>query len=173
MTPKPAPMSAALKPIVELEAILQDLLVEHHRQLKHLDAQKEAMQKMAVKEMETARQQQEASRSRIIALDQRRRTQVMQIARINQLQIEPKIPQLAEMYPQRRLQLMKLHAELKSIMTEIATKSFIATKLASAVLGHLNTAMRIINHAVGGGGVYTQRGTPRMVRRIGVMEAVG
>ena len=173
MTPRPAQVPAALKPIVELEAILQDLLIEHQRQLKHLDSQQLAMQKMALKEMETARQLQEASRSRINTMEQRRRTQVMQIARINQLQTEPKLPQLAEMYPQRRLQLMKLHADLKSVMTEVANKSYIASKLASAVLGHLNTAMRILSQAVGGGGIYTQRGTPRMARRIGVMEAVG
>jgi len=173
MNPRTAPVPAALKPIVELETVLQDLLVEHHKLSKLLDAQQAAMKQLHVKEMETARAMQEASRSRIIALENRRRMQVQQIARINQLQTEPKIPQLAQMYPQRSVQLMKLHGELKSVMTEIADKSFVASKLASAVLGHLNTAMRILSQAMGGGGVYTQRGVPKVARRIGVMEAVG
>jgi hypothetical protein len=108
-----------------------------------------------------------------MALEQRRRAQTMQIARINQLPTEPKIPRLIELYPQRRVQLMKLQMDLQMVMKEIASKSYIASKLASAVLGHLNTAMRILAGAVGGGGVYTQRGVPKMVRRIGVMEAVG
>jgi hypothetical protein len=167
------PVSPALKPIVDLEIILAEMLVEHHKLIKHLDSQQLAMQGLHLKEMEAARAQQEASRSRILSLENRRRLQVQQIARINQLQTEPKIPQLAAMYPQRKAQLMKLQADLKSVMQQIADKSFIGSKLASSVLGHLNTAMRILAGAVGGGGVYTQRGVPKMARRIGVMEAVG
>jgi hypothetical protein len=173
MNPKTAPIPPALKPIVELETLLQDLLVEHHKLSMHLDNQQTAMKQLRVKEMEIARAMQEGSRLRIIGLENRRRAQVQQIARINQLQTEPKIPQLAQMYPQRSAQLMKLHGELKSVMTEIADKSFIASKLASAVLGHLNTAMRILGQAVGSGGVYTQRGVAKVAHRIGVMEAVG
>jgi hypothetical protein len=173
MNSRNAPVSPALKPIVDLEALLQEMLVEHLLLITHLDVQQSAMQELRVKEMEAARAMQEVSRSRIIGLENRRRTLVMQIARINQLQTEPKIPQLAEMYPQRRVQLMKLQDQLRTAMKEIASKSFIASKLASAVLGHLNTAMRILAGAVGGGGVYTQRGVPKVARRIGVMEAVG
>jgi hypothetical protein len=173
MNIKAPAIPATLKPVVDLEAILTDMLQEHRKLLVYLNAQQDAMQKLALKEMEASRQQQEASRSRIIGLENRRRTQAMQIARINQLQTEPKLPQLAQMYPQRRAQLMQLHSELKAVMNDVATRSYIASKLASAVLGHLNTAMRIISTAVGGGGVYTQRGTPKMSRRIGVMEAVG
>ncbi len=173
MNTKTASISPALKPIVDLENILSELLVEHHKLIKHLDAQQSAMEQLQVRQMEVARAQQEASRSRVIALENRRRMQVQQIARINQLQTEPKIPQLAEMYPQRKVQLLKLQTDLKSIMQQVADKSFIASKVAAAVLGHLNTAMRILAGAVGGGGVYNQRGVPKMSRRIGVMEAVG
>jgi FlgN protein len=174
MTPaRPAPISPALKPVVDLETILADLLVEHRKMLKHLEIHQAAMQELRLPDMEAARRQQEACRARIIALESRRRTQVQQIARINQIQIQPKIPQLIEMYPQRRVQLLKLQGDLRTTMKEVSARSFIASKLASAVLGHLNTAMRILAGAVGGGGVYTQRGTPKMARRIGVMEAVG
>jgi hypothetical protein len=92
---------------------------------------------------------------------------------MNQLKTEPKIPQLAEMFPQRRVQLLKLRADLEKVMKEIESKSYVASRLASAVLGHLNTAMRILAGAVGGAGVYTNRGVAKMTRRIGVMEAVG
>jgi hypothetical protein len=173
MSFRTAPVSPALKPVVDLETVLQELLVEHHKLIKHLESQQAAMQAMKIKEMDAARQQQELSRTRIIALENRRRTQVMQIARINQLQTEPKIPHLADMYPARRAQLMLLQNQLRSAMQEVANKSFIASKLATAVLGHLNTAMRILAGAVGGGGVYNQRGVSKVARRIGVMEAVG
>jgi hypothetical protein len=165
-------ISPALRPVVELEKILQDLLVEHHKLARHLDVQQDAMQRLAIKEMDYARVQQELCRTRVLGLEQRRKSQVKQIARINQLEGEPKIPQLATMYPQRASQLLQLQADLRSVMRDVESKSFIATKLATAVLGHLNTAMRILSGAVGGGGMYTKRGTPRLASRIGLMEAV-
>ena len=174
MNPKSAtPISPALRPVLELEGLLQEMLVEHLKLLKHLDSQQEAMKRMNVKEMETARNQQEASRMRVNTMEQRRKLLVQQIARINQLPGEPKIPALAALYPQRKQQLMKLRSEIEMVMKEVAAKSFIASKLASAVLGHLNTAMRLLAGAVGGAGIYTNRGVAKVARRIGVMEAVG
>ena len=43
----------------------------------------------------------------------------------------------------------------------------------SALLGHLNTVVRLIAGAVERAGVYTKTGAPQMSNRIGVMEAVG
>jgi hypothetical protein len=80
---------------------------------------------------------------------------------------------IAELYPQRRQQLLKLRQELMTAMQKVADRSFVANKVAGAVLGHLNTAMRILASAVGSGGIYTNRGTPKMARRIGTVEAVG
>jgi hypothetical protein len=168
-----ASVSPALKPAIDLETILGELMVEHRRLLGHVDMQIEAMKQLNTRQMEVARNLQEASRSRINGIESRRRALVQQIARINQLKTEPKIPQIAEMYPQRRMQLLKLRAELEVMMKEIQTRSYVSSKLASAVLGHLNTAMRILAGAVGGAGVYSNRGVPKVARRIGLMEAVG
>jgi DNA repair exonuclease SbcCD ATPase subunit len=175
MTPRttPAPQSAALKPVLDLEELLGEMLVEHRKLLGHVESQLTAMKQMKIRQMEAARNLQEASRSRINALENRRRILVQQIARMNQLQSQPKIPQLAEMFPSRKAQLLKLRAELETVMKEIQSRSHVASRLASAVLGHLNTAMRILAGAVGGAGVYTNRGVPRVSRRIGMMETVG
>ena len=45
--------------------------------------------------------------------------------------------------------------------------------LAGAVLGHLNTVVRLIAGAVERAGIYTKSGVPQVSNRIGVMEAVG
>ena len=166
-------LSPALKPVLELEALLTELLGEHRRLLGHVEFQLQMMKQLNTRQMEVARNLQESSRSRIGNLEGRRRMLVQQIARINQLKIEPKIPQLAQMFPQRRMQLLGLRAELETVMKEVESKSFVTSKLAAAVLGHLNTAMRILSGAVGGGGTYTNRGVPKVSRRIGVMEAIG
>jgi hypothetical protein len=167
------PPSPALKPVIELENLLKEMLDEHRKLLGHVQSQQAAMEKMDVPGMELSRTRQETSKSRINRLESRRRTIVMQLARINQLTGEPKIPALVELYPARRAQLLALRNELHAVMQQVAEKSHVATRVASAVLGHLNTAMRILAGAVGSGGVYTNRGTPNMTRRIGVMEAVG
>ena len=44
MSSRNAPVSPALKPIVDLEVLLQELLVEHHKLAKHLDTQQLAME---------------------------------------------------------------------------------------------------------------------------------
>jgi hypothetical protein len=58
-------------------------------------------------------------------------------------------------------------------MRQISDRTHVAGRLASAVLGHLNTALRLFAGAVGQAGVYTKAGVPKVANRIGVMEAVG
>jgi len=69
--------------------------------------------------------------------------------------------------------LLQLRDQLRAIMREIADRAVVAGRLAQAVLGHLNTAMRLFADAVGQAGTYTKYGVPRVSARIGVMEAVG
>ncbi len=168
-----APVSPALRPIMDLEALLGELIEEHRKLLMCVEIHQAAMQSLNTPAMETSRARQEAARSRILRLELRRRTIVLQIGRINQIKGEPKIPVIAELYPQRRVQLLKLRDELFEAMKKVADRSFVANKVAAAVLGHLNTAMRILAGAVGSGGIYTNRGTPKMAMRIGSIEAVG
>ena len=80
---------------------------------------------------------------------------------------------LAALYPQRREPLLKLGSELKQLATQIASRSRVAGRLAGAVLGHLNTVVRLLAGAVDSrANVYTTDGVPRVSSRIGVMEAV-
>jgi len=159
--------------LFDLESILQQLIVEHRKLLRHLEAQQSAMRTFALDQMDAAANQQEAARLRIASLESRRRSIVQDIAKQNRLAGELSVSRLATLFPQRADSLMKLRDELKRIATEIQTKTHVAGKLAGAVLGHLNTVVRLLAGAVERAGIYTKQGVPQVSTRIGVMEAVG
>jgi hypothetical protein len=69
--------------------------------------------------------------------------------------------------------LLGLRDELRSVIEQIQRRTHVAGRLAAAVLGHLNTVVRVLAGAVEQAGVYTKHGTPHVATRIGVMEAVG
>lgn len=165
--------TAHIRQVADLEASLQQLILEHRKLLKHIDAQQLAMRTLNLRAMDDATNQQEAARLRIATLEQRRRTLTLQIAKLLRIAGEPKIPQLAELFPHRRAALLKLREELLAAIGEIASRNHVAGKVAGAVLGHLNTAVRLLAGAVEHAGLYTKQGVPRLSARIGVMEAVG
>ena len=83
------------------------------------------------------------------------------------------LAQIAAAHPQAGPKLLGQRDELKKLIKQISDRTHVAGRLASAVLGHLNTAMRLFAGAVGQSGTYTKHGTPKVAARIGVMEAVG
>lgn len=159
--------------LIELENVLGHLIEEHRRMLALVDAQQAAMKAMALDEMESASHRQESSRLRIAGLENRRRLLVQQLARLARLNGNVTLAQVAEAFPANKARLLSLRDDLKKLMTQIAERTNIAGKVASAVLGHLNTAVRLFASAVGQAGTYTKSGVPRVSGRIGVMEAVG
>jgi hypothetical protein len=158
----------------DLENLLQLLVTEHRRLLAHLEAQQAAMKAFDLKALDDARNQQEASRLRVAALENKRRALVLQIAR--QMRVDAQgltISRLAELQPARREALFKVRDELKELAAQIAARTHVSARLAGAVLGHLNTVVRLLAGAVEKSGLYTKQGVPRVAPRIGVMEAVG
>jgi hypothetical protein len=159
--------------IFDLESVLQQLIVEHRKLLKHVEAHQNAMKTMALDEIDKAASQQEASRLRIGSLETMRRAVVLQITQQHKLSGEVTITRLAQLFPQRGEALVKLREELKKTIMQIQAKTHIAGRLAGAVLGHLNTVVRLIAGAVERAGIYTKAGVPQVSNRIGMMEAVG
>src|SRR3954468_4700649 len=159
--------------IFDLESVLQQLIVEHRKLLKHLDAHQTAMKTMALDAMDKAANLQEASRLRIGTLENQRHAVVMLITQQHKLSGDVTMSRLAQLFPQRGEALRKLRDELKKTITQIQTKTHIAGRLAGAVLGHLNTVVRLIAGAVERAGIYTKSGVPQVSNRIGMMEAVG
>lgn len=159
--------------LVELESILRQLIDEHRRLLKQMDAQQTAMRSFNLAELDQLANQQEGSRLRIAALETRRRNTAGQIARGLNIAGDLSLTKLAQFYPQRMHELMRLRDELKEVIAQITARTHVAGRLAGAVLGHLNTAVRLLAGAVEQAGLYTRQGVPRVSSRIGVMEAVG
>ena len=157
----------------ELESVLRALADEHRRLLACVEAQQVAMKAFDLKAMDDARNQQEASRLRLSALETRRRTVVVQIARALKLEGKVTLTQLADLHPPRREPLLALRNEIKHLARQIAARTHVAGRLSGAVLGHLNTVVRLLAGAVEKAGLYTKHGVPSVSSRIGVMEAVG
>ncbi len=159
--------------VAELELILQQQIAEHRKMLAMADTHHLAMKAFDLKVIEDVGQLQEACRLRIATLEHKRKTITIQIARQFKHNGDLKITQIAELHPPFKASLLKSRGELKALMDQITRKNFIAGRVAGAVLGHLNTVVRLLAGVVEKAGLYTKQGIPKVSARIGVMEAVG
>jgi flagellar biosynthesis/type III secretory pathway chaperone len=159
--------------ISELETVLQQLIVEHRKLLALFDRQQPAMKHCDLKVMDEVSIQQEACRLRIAGLEVRRRQVLAAVCKELRFAGEPTLRKLASLVPARADALMKLRDELRTVVEQVRNRAFIAGRVANAVLGHLNTVVRLVAGAVEKTGLYNRRGVPRVSNRIGVMEAVG
>lgn len=159
--------------VSELENLLTQMVAEHRRLLAQVERHAEAMKKIDLPTMEDAGRQQEACRLRISSLEQRRRYLMQQISRAVNQPGALTLSLLAPMFPAKSASLTKLRNELRDVAEQIARRTRISGKVAAAVLGHLNTAVRLVSGVVERAGLYTKRGIPRASRRIGMMETVG
>jgi DNA repair exonuclease SbcCD ATPase subunit len=159
--------------LLDLEAILQQLIDEHRKLLAQVEQQYDAVRFYKPKQMKEIAALQEATRLRVLKLDGQRRLLTGQLAKLYKVEGELTISKLMEMFPARAANLNKLRTELRSLMQQIKTKTHIAGRVAVSVLGHLNTIVRLLAGAVERAGVYTKYGVPKVSARIGAMEAVG
>src|SRR5215204_359841 len=159
--------------ITQLQLVLQQLIAEHEKLLAHLTNQQEAMKKLDLVAIDQLTGLQDSSRMRIAALDGKRKTLVNHLAAVLKLPAATTLKQLAQAIPQHKQTLLALREQLKTKVTEVATRSTVAGRVAGALLGHLNTVVRLLSGAVEQAGIYTKQGTPKVSTRIGVIEAVG
>jgi hypothetical protein len=159
--------------ILELESILRQMIAEHHKLLKYVEAHAAAMQKLDYKAMDEAAQQQEALRLRLMGLETKRKNVVTALGRAARADGTLTVSDIARLYPQRGPALLKLRAELKGMIGQIGNRLNIAGRVASALLGHLNTVVRLVAGAVEGTGIYTKSGVHKIADRIGAMNAIG
>lgn len=158
---------------LELENLLRAMIAEHRRLLETMSPQQKAMRTCDLKSIDDIAANQEACRLRIATLETKRRMLVGQIARAAKLTGEMKIDRIAELFPERKAELLKLKNELQAIIRTISERTRVSSKVAGAVLGHLNTVVRLISGVVEQAGLYTRYGVPQVSARIGLLEAVG
>ena len=159
--------------ISELETILQSMIGEYRKLLVILETQQQAMKHCDLKVMDEAGTAGESCRMRIAGLETRRRLVLGHIAHEAKISGDATLRKLASLYPARADALLKLRDELKTVTDQMRARLYISNRVASAVLGHLNTVVSLVAGVVGKAGLYNKRGVPRMANRIGVMEAVG
>jgi len=159
--------------VFELETLLAQLIDEHKKLLAHLNKHQAAMKSFDLKAMDEQTRLEEAARIRIAGLETKRRGLITTIARAHRMTQMPTLQDIAAMYPQASGKLIKLRDELKATIQTVQSRTHIVGRVASAVMGHLNTVMRLVAGAVEKAGIYTNQGIPRVSARIGVMEAVG
>jgi ElaB/YqjD/DUF883 family membrane-anchored ribosome-binding protein len=162
-----------VRQISELETILQQLYAEHRKLLTYVEAQQAAMKKLDLKTMDDAARLQEACRLRILVLETRRKGLVIQISKLLRVQGELTVTKLADLHPPRAEALKKLRDDLRGVAEQIRQRTQVAGKVAGAVLGHLNTVVRLFAGVVEKAGIYTKAGIPQVSQRIGTIEAIG
>jgi hypothetical protein len=159
--------------LIELENILQEMLAEHRRLLNHMEQHQEAMHVINHKLMDELSQRQEASRLRLVGLEARRRMASQQLAKVLKVEGDLSLRRIAELHPQRAAAILQLRSDLREAIEAVRKRAQIAGRVARAVLGHLNTVVRLLAGAVEKAGLYTKNGVPKLAPRIGVMETVG
>ncbi|MGN6505008.1 MAG: flagellar export chaperone FlgN [Tepidisphaeraceae bacterium] len=160
-------------PIAELEKVLAQLVAEHRTLLEAVTAHTDAMRGFDHQKITAAADAVEASRKRIGLYEMKRKTQMQQVARTHKLPADVSLRQIAEAVPEHRENLTRLREALRDLAQQISHKTSISGRIAGAMLGHLNTVVRIVTGAMQGNGVYTKQGVPAFAGRIGVIEAVG
>lgn len=160
-------------PLEDLETILQQLIVEHEKLLRQMQSQQAAMKQLDQAALEDIAHLQDATRLRIASLETRRRGIVSQLARALRLEGKPTIARLAEAVPASKGRLLGLRNRLKELVGQVSSRATVAGRLAGALLGHLNTVVRLVAGSVEKAGLYTKNGVPQVSARIGVLEAVG
>jgi hypothetical protein len=159
--------------LAELETLMGSFLSENRKLLEQLERQQTAMKAMDLEAMDHVLHEEEATRLRIATLENRRKTLVRQLAASMRVNGEPTLAKIAELHGPRGAKLMKLRNELRQTIAQVTDHTHVSGKLAGAVLGHLNTVVRLFASAVERAGTYTRSGIRHTPARIGVMEAVG
>ena len=165
MTPPPL--------IAQLELLLRQLVVEHRALLASLEAHEAALRSCALDRIERAARDQDAARQKIAAVESRRRQIAHQLARQHRSLKPMTVAVLGELYPDRKATLVTIRAELAEVAARIGDKSSLVGRVAQTVLGHVNSTLRLVAVAAGGGAAtYTARGDTAMPMRIGRLNAV-
>ena len=161
------------KALVDLETVLNQMLVEHGRLLARARRATGRDEDVRSQRDVLHRELQEASRIRLLSLDAQRRALAAQLSRDLRIPGEVTLAGLATLHPARAGALLQLRRDMRESVDAIRLRTNISSRVAGAVLGHLNTTLRIFAGAIQKAGLYTKQGTPRLASRIGLMETIG
>lgn len=159
--------------IAELEKALTSQVAEHRVLFAAVTRHLDAMRSFDLPSINTAADEVEASRSRVVILEKRRLTVMAQVIRTHKFAANVTLAEIADAVPAHKVSLMKLREQLRGLTSEIAAKTSVSAKVAAAMMGHLNTVVRLVAGAVKTASAYTKQGQRAIAARVGVIEAVG
>jgi hypothetical protein len=116
--------------------------------------------------------QQESLRLKIATLDTRRRLLVAHLSQATRVD-DLTLAKLAVQFPREASRLIPLRDELKAVVMQLTQRTHVSGRVAGAILGHLNFAVRLLAGAAQQAGLYTKHGIPQAGGRIGTIERVG
>ena len=159
--------------IAELEKSLAGLAAEHKTLLAAVQAHLDAMRAFDTPKITVAADAIEASRTRIVFAETKRRQLMLQVVRTHQFAADITLAQIAEAVPFHRQSLLKQRDALRQVMQDVSSRTGVSSRVAQAMLGHLNTVVRMIAGAMQTAAVYSRTGTAVAAGRVGMIEAVG
>ncbi|MEM6314396.1 MAG: flagellar export chaperone FlgN [Planctomycetota bacterium] len=145
-------------PLADLERILRQQIAVYRELDKLLAEHRVALEGMALQPILDVNKKQAVLRDRLAKLEQHRR------AIFDKLGAES-LTELATKHGPQGLTLLKLRRELQRVTGEVGTQSKLTSKIAAGMLGHLNTAVRVLAEAAGETGLYDKHGNPKLRRR--------
>ena len=159
--------------IAELEKSLAGLVAEHKTLLDAVQAHLDAMRTFKTAGIAAAADAIEASRTRIVFAENKRRQLMLQVIRTHKFEPDITLAEIAAAVPAHRVSLMKVRDQLRAAMQDVAARTNVSSRVAHAMLGHLNTVVRMIAGAMQTAAVYSRTGTAIASGRVGMIEAVG
>ncbi len=154
--------------MIELKVLLRQMISTQRQLLVLLVEQQTAMSALDAPKLEQLSRRQEEIRQHIAQQETRRKYLVMRLSSAQ----KPTLAALAQQHPDDAKELLQLRDGLREAIETVRHRSAVSGKLAGAVLGHLNQAVRLLAGAVQRAGVYTRSGQPNGAARLGVLNAV-
>ena len=163
------PLPAAL---TDLETLLKEQTTAYRDLAGLLDEGRAAMSDLRLGDLTKLTERQLNHRDRLVALERRRVALTRRLAGPGKNAAELTVAKLAERYPQRRKVLLALRDQLKAATRDAQHRSKLAGGVAGGVLGHLSTAVRLIDEVSGLRPTYDGEGGQVRLRRRAAVEAV-
>ncbi len=162
-----APTTPAEPPaLADLEKLLAEQVRAYRGLAELLDEHRAALADMDLARVLKLTKDHAKRREELVRLDRRRQAMLTRLGGTGTL------ADLAERHPGRGKALRRLREELIRVTDDARARGKLAAGVAGGVLGHLNTAVRLLAEAAGGGAAYAKDGTRRPnLRRVVEVKA--
>lgn len=152
------------QPLADLERILRQQIAVYKELGLLLDEHRDALEAMKLEPILAVNKKQADLRNRLGKLEQHRKAIFTKLG-------GKTLTELANRHGAGGATILKLRTELQRITDQVGQQSRLTSKIAAGMLGHLNTAVRVLTEAAGQTGLYDKHGSPKLRRRMSLYMA--